>query len=353
MERLAPLSHFLPVTTLRRMRLLPVPGKVLVRKGQKVSATDVVAETNLAPEHLLIDAARGLGLPVQETDTHLQRRAGDDVMDGDILAGPVGLGRRVIRAPKSGKIVFAGEGQILMELDSPLFELKAGLPGIVTELYTDRGVEIEAVGGLVQGVWGNGKTDFGLLNVQMSSPNAVLMAGRLDVSQRGAVILGGICDDPEVLTAANDIPVRGLILSSLDSGLIPMAMKMKYPIMLVEGFGSIPMNPVAYKLLTTSERREIAINAVSWDRLKPSRPEALVQLPAAENPASQVDSRAFEAGQRVRVVSALPKMVTGVLASLKPAPVALPSGIRAQAAEVRLESGELLIVPLANLEVMD
>ena len=60
---LAPTTHVLPFTVVQRQRLLPVVGRVTARKGQKVNPADVVAEANLAAEHLLLSVARGLGLP--------------------------------------------------------------------------------------------------------------------------------------------------------------------------------------------------------------------------------------------------------------------------------------------------
>lgn len=348
----SPVTHFTAITTIRRRRFLPVPGRVLVRRGQKVAASEPIAEANLAPEHFLLDIARGLGVSAGKADIYIQRHAGDEVSEGDIVAGPVGLGRRVVRAPKDGRIVVAGGGQVLMEIASPPFVLKAGIPGVVTELFENQGAEIETTGSIVQGVWGNGRIDTGLLNALARSAQDPLTPDRLDVSQRGAVLLCGTCSDPASLAAAAEIPIRGLILASMDTALIPVAQKMRYPIIVVEGLGNLPMNPVVYKLLSTSDRRDVAVNAEAWDRLGNNRPEVVIPLPTSSQLPLSVEVVQFTAGQKVRVIGALHKVLIGTLATVRPGISVLPNGARAPAADVKLETGENMIVPLANLEVV-
>ena len=58
----APVTHILPLTYIRRPRLLPVPGRVLVHPGQKVNASDIVAEGHALGQHILIDVRRALGI---------------------------------------------------------------------------------------------------------------------------------------------------------------------------------------------------------------------------------------------------------------------------------------------------
>src|SRR3990172_9153258 len=101
---IAPVRHILPLTTIRRERVLPIPGKVVVRKGQKVGATDSVAEAKVNPEHLLLDVARGLKLPEEKADQAIHCKPGEKVAEGDVLAGPVGLAKRVIPATKNKKV---------------------------------------------------------------------------------------------------------------------------------------------------------------------------------------------------------------------------------------------------------
>jgi hypothetical protein len=248
--------------------------------------------------------------------------------------------------------VLAGGGQVLMETDSSPQELRAGMPGVVVDLIGERGVQIETIGALIQGVWGNGRVDYGLMSVLIRSPEETLPADRLDVSLRGSVILGGYCADMEVLKSAANLPVRGMILASMDAALIPYASRMHYPIVVIEGFGPIPMDSVAYKLLTTNDRREVALNAEPWDLYKGVRPEVMIELPATGEPPVPPDSDQYTPGQTVRIVRPPHAGKIGKITSVKTSLLTLPNGIKAAAAEIQLESNEQVVIPLVNLEIL-
>jgi len=349
----ASVTHILPLTFIHRQRSLPLKGRVVVRKGQQVTPGDTVAEANLNPEHLLLDIARGLNLPAKEADQYIQYEAGDEVQEGDVVAGPVGVGRRVVRAPQPGVVLVAGGGHVLLEVESPAYELKAGFTGLVADLIPDQGIIIETSGALIQGVWGNNRVDYGLLNVKASTPDEILTVDKLDVSLRGSVVLAGYCKDAEVLNFANELPLRGLILGSMEPALIPTALKVGFPLILVEGFGKLPLNSIAYRLLSTSERREVNLNAEGWDRYARSRPEIIIPLPSDGRLNSPPEMDEFEPGQQVRVISPPYQAKVGALISLRPGLTTLANGLRVRAGEVRLETGETLVIPLANLEIVE
>jgi hypothetical protein len=349
---LAQVTHILPITLIRRERLLSSSGRVVVRKGQKVSATDVIAEFRLNPRHMLLDIARSLSLPVREADQNIQCQTGDQVSQGDVLAGPVGFTKRVVRAPQNGRVIVAGEGQILLELEGPPVELKAGIPGTVADLVGDRGAIIETSGALIQGVWGNNRIDFGLMHVLARSPEDELKPDRMDVSLRGSVVLGGYCRDPQSLKLGVELPLRGMILGSMDAALLPYALKVSYPIIVLDGIGRRPMNPTAYKLLSTNDKREVSLNAEGWDRFTGKRPEVVIPLPASGNTSLPRDVVEFLPGQTVLVTRAPYAGQIGTLSNILLGLSVLPSGIKAQAAEIRLENGDNVVVPLTNLEVL-
>lgn len=348
---LAPVTHIIPLTKIRRARLLPTKGRVVVQVGQGVVASDVVAEARLQNQHTLVDVQRALNLDsAAETRKLIDRKLGERVQEGDVIAETGKIFRRVVRAPVNGVIVMISSGQVLIEADLAPLRLKAGMEGEIIEVIPEQGVLIETNGALVQGVWGNGQINQGMLVNLAKSADEELTPAKLDVSMRGSVVLGGWCSQPETLAAAAQLPLRGLILGAITPNLIPAAEQAEFPILVTEGFGQMGINNIAHKLLATNEQRNIAINATPWNAYSGERPEAVITLPAPGDTTQEVD--VFSAGQTVRVLT--PPFVgkTGILAEILGGMTTLDNGLRARAATIRLETGQEATVALANLDVL-
>ena len=349
---LAPVNHISGLTSIVRERLLPVSGTVLVRLNQKVSPMDVVAEARWAREHVLLDVARLLRVSPNVADRLVKCKVDDELAAGVEIAVGKGLFPRSVRAPREGRVVAVGGGQVLMEVGQSKVELRAGIPGTIVEILPNRGAVIQTAGALIQGVWGNGRIDSGLLVNLAEKPDGILTVGKLDISLRGSIILAGMVKDADTLQAAADLPVRGLILSSLFPSLIQKAREMRYPIMVTDGFGSLPMNSAAYKLLSTNAKREVTVNAEIFDRYSGARPEVIIPLPISSNPPSPREVETFAPGLQVRMRRPPFMGMIGSIVSVKPGLSVLPSGLRAPAAEVKLENDQTVVAPLVNLEVV-
>ena len=349
---LAPINHILSLTTVERERVLPVAGTVLAKLNQNVAPTDVIAEATWSREHVLIDVARTLDISLKVADRLIRVKVDDKVSEGKEIAVSKGIIPRTLRAPRDGRVVAAGGGQVLMETGDTAVQLRAGLPGIVVQIIPYRGALIRTVGALIQGSWGNGRIDTGLLQNLTDKPDDVLVASRLDISMRGSVILAGSVHDADTLRAAAELPVRGLILSSIQPTLLPIAQQMRFPIVSIDGFGQFSMNSMAYKLLTSNTKREATINAEAFNRYTGARPEVIIPLPVSQEPPFPEDINTLEPGQTVRMRRAPHAGVIGTLSRLHSGLTKLPSGLRAPTADVKLENGEQIVVPLVNLEIV-
>jgi len=349
---LAPVNHIVGLTSIVRERLLPVTGTVFVRLNQKVSPNEVIAEANWSREHILLDVARILRVTPNAADRLIKYKVDDRIAAKAEVAVGSGLFPHTVVSPRDGRVVAVGGGQVLLEVGETKIELRAGLSGTIIEIIPNRGAVIQTAGSLIQGIWGNGRIDSGSLVNIAESPEGVLSANRLDVSLRGSILLAGMVKDAEALKAAGELPVRGLILSSLYPSLIPVAREMRYPIMVTEGFGSLPMNSAAYKLLSTNAKRDVTVNAEVYDRYSGARPEAIIQLPISSDPPSPREVAEFAAGLQVRMRRPPALGMIGTIISIPSGLTMLPSGLRAPSAEVKLENGETVIAPLVNLEVV-
>lgn len=349
---LAPLTHFRATTTIRRSRMLPVEGNVRVELGARVSPGDTIARSKLSHRHLMLDASRSLGVPVERVQSLMQRQVGEQVEKGAIIAKRRGLAARLLRAPEDGMIAAVNQGQILLKVSDASSKLPARLPGEVIDIEPGRGVIIECVCAWIQGVWGNNRFADGILHLVSGKGDHMLNASEIDLSQRGVILVAGHCNQQQALELAAQVPIRGLILGSLATHLLPIAEKLDFPILLVEGFGEIPMNELALGLLRDHAGKEATINAQAQDVLKDQRPEILIPLEDAGNPPSPVELQSFRIGQTVRILRAPHIGKIGEITALLPHSTRFPSGIRAPGAEVALSTEGVTRVPLANLEVL-
>jgi hypothetical protein len=113
------------------------------------------------------------------------------------------------------------------------------------------------------------------------------------------------------------------------------------------------MNTAAYNLLSGHDLREVSLLAEPYDRFAGTRP-AIVIPSAAEGAPDLPQERAyFQPGSRVRIVRPPHRSQIGTLIGLRKGVDILPNGILAATGEIRLQNGTRVVLPLANLEVLE
>jgi hypothetical protein len=350
-----PVTRISPLATLRRERLLPVEGEVLVRMGARVDATDVVARAQVPERYHILDIAEALRASPEVVDRFIRVRPGQAVKAGQAIAGrriSLGLVPLVARVPQDSIVEAAGGGRVLLRSLGEPIEVRAHLPGIVSNVMPKVGALIETVGALIQGVWGSGDEAFGVLKVLVDGPDQPLRARSIDVASHGAVLVGGSTMDRAALQQALELQVRGIVIGSLDPTLVEMVKGLPFPVITTEGLGQASMARPIFQLLSTNDGREAAISGHTQPRWGAVRPEVIIPLPTKSAPALPPLGASLEVGAQVRVIRGPAMGAVGRVRHLPAYPLALETEATVWGAVVALEKGDEQFVPLYNLELL-
>jgi len=159
------------------------------------------------------------------------------------------------------------------------------------------------------------------------------------------------CELEESLLLAGSLPVGGLILGSMSPRLIPVALKQNFPIILLEGFGRIPINDEAEKALLNNIQSEISLNAVKRDHYAGIRPEISISLP--EDAPMEKYAVEFQTGQKVKIHTSQFAGKIGTITAQNVKPIELPNGIRTVTASILLQSNENVMLPVSNFDIIE
>lgn len=339
-----------PLTNVRRERMLPVAGEILVHMGERVEPIQVVARANLPGEFHILPVARLLGVPATRSERCLQVKLGDEVRQGQVIAA---RGRNRVRSPINGVLTASGAGRVLIEAQPTVLELRAYLHGAVANVLRNVGVVVETTGAVIQGTWGTGGENFGVLRCLVKNPDKPLRAKDIDPSCHGTIIIGGSGLDNAVLERAQELQVRGIVVGGFSPELIPRANPLPFPVIATEGIGDVPMSEPVFRLLTTHEGREASISGHTRVRWGVVRPEVVIPLPAETvPPAPPPGDTPLAVGAWVRVVRAPYAGQVGQVKALPAHTHRIETGARVHGAEIELSGGASVFVPLANLEVL-
>ena len=374
----------------RRERRLPVPGQVLVQAGQRVEPSDVLAHTTLTAEPVRIDVAADLDLPAAAVPKRLLLVTGTLVERGQVLAQRGGIGTRVSRTPVSG--TFTGYdpalGMATITMPDEPVSLQAHLKGIVTDIIPHYGAIVETPATLVRGIFGVGGEQHGVLKVVTAGHDEPVTADHVDARVTYAIVLGGSEVTAAALRAMIGRGARGVVAGSIEASeladflgytspenswrlgastigsngwIFPppgqgavAAVPPDFSVIIMEGFGSVPMCQRTFELLAAHDGQEVAIDATTRLRGGLARPEIIIPL-ARTTAVKWLEESGpkLEVGTQVRLLSPAYLGQTGYVVGLPVGPRAVQSGVTAPVADVSLPGGLRLRVPLVDIEVLE
>jgi hypothetical protein len=356
---------------LRKQRILPLKGDVLVEAGAAVGPDDVVAETFLPGDVQICNVANQLGVDQAMVPGKMLKKEGDEVEQGEVIARSsafFGLFKSSAQAPITGTIesISSVTGQVIIRGEPKPVQVKAYVRGKVVEVIPDEGVVVETFGTFIQGIFGVGGETFGELAIACDDPGQVLTPDHIKAEYRHKVVVGGSLVTAAALRKAIKHGVAGIVVGGFDDQDLRAFLgydlgvaitgheDLGITVIVTEGFGQIDMAPRTFDLLCRHAGSLASINGATQIRAGVIRPEVVIPVEGAEyvRHAAQ-SSGALGPGTPLRIIRAPHFGKLGTVTDLPPEPRALESGSKARVVGVKLEDGSEVVVPRANVEIIE
>jgi hypothetical protein len=358
---------------IKKRRILPLKGEVVVKVGDKVKPDDVVARTHLPGNVVPLNVANKLGIPPEDIELVMQKKVGDPIAEGEVIA----LKKSFIKwfsssaaATLDGSLESVSKvtGQVLQRGRPIPVEVTAYLLGEVTEVYEKEGVEVSCQGAFMQGIFGIGGETFGEIKIAAADNTTVLTDQLISADMAGKVVVGGSLVTADALKKAIKSGVKGIVVGGFDDKdlrdflgydigvAITGSEEIGITLVVTEGFGQINMAQKTFALLQGHEGEMACINGATQIRAGVIRPE--VVIPSATT-ATMADDKADSQIQGLAVdspVRVIRHPYFGRLGKVTdlPSPLQqLESESKARILEVEFDDGERAMIPRANVEMIE
>lgn len=364
-------------TVIRKPRLLPIPGTVLAKVGDRVRAETVVARAELPGKVHVVNVANLLGLAPDEIRDYLVKKEGEAVGHDEVIAENKPLikwFKTEVRSPIKGKMesVSTITGQVLLREPPRPLERLAYVDGAVVDLHPGQGVTVEASCSMVQGIFGIGGETWGDLVMAVDSPEKTMSASQVLPAMKTKIVVGGAFLGFETMKRAREIGVAALVVGGIhdkdlrellgyDLGVaITGTEQVGFTLVITEGFGTIPMAAKTFELLARHTGQKASISGATQIRAGVIRPEILIprrtDSPGAgpADPAVPAAERSgIKIGDHVRVIR---DPLFGRIGQV----TALPTDLRqietesvVRVLEVKFPDGASAVIPRANVEIIE
>ena len=356
----------------RTRRILPIAGDVLVELGDSVGAQDIVAQTFMPGDITPINIANVLSLPPADVPECMLVKEGDKIQAGDSLAmtkGIFGMFKNDYKSKVAGTIesISKTTGQVIVRGEPLPVQVSAFLAGEVVEVIPNQGVVIDAEVTFIQGIFGIGGETFGPIRMACASYTEELTADLITVEMKGAVIVGGARMTGEAIRKAIEVEAAAVVSGGIDDQdlkeilgydlgvAITGSEEIGVTLIITEGFGEIAMAERTFKLFASREGDEAAVNGATQIRAGVMRPEIVIPLSEQakqEQPEGEHTSGILDIGTPVRIIRDPHFGLIGTVSGLPSELQVLGSESKARVLVVKFNSGEVVTVPRANVELM-
>ncbi len=362
-------------TRIEKVRELPLPGKTLVKIGDRVKADTPVLSASLPGELDIVRIADRLGVEPADVLPGIKVKVGTKVKRGDLLCELktfFGLFRSVVQSPTSGVVEFITEvnAHVGIRRDPIPLTVAAYVEGAVIAVEQGKSVTIETTGCLIQGIFGVGGERHGQILPLGVSPSSVVTVSDLErVSEdlTGAVLVGGSTFDRGALHAARARGVAAVVTGSIDaetlqhfagsdvSVSITGDEDVPFSLIITEGFGKLPLAKRVMEYAEKFSGAKASVSGATQVRAGAMRPEIIIPSRPSNKKKAEPEkgsAKVLEPGSRVRAIRVPYFGELGTVTELPVEPARIESGGVVRVLKMRLDSGTEVTVPRANVELI-
>jgi len=245
--------------------------------------------------------------------------------------------------------------------------VSAYIPGKISKVLPDEGVIVETNGAFVQGIFGVGRETHGMIKMLVDSPEDVLTVESISPEDKDRVLVGGSYADLDVLRKAVEVGAAGLVVGGLSypdivefmGEIIGVAITgqedLGLTVIVTEGIGKMSMAHRTFNLLKRFNGYMASINGATQIRAGVIRPEIIISYAEEKEDSTSTEAPAegMKFGTPVRIIR---DPYFGFIGKVSALPVTLQkikTESHVRVLEVELEDGNRVIVPRANVEIIE
>ncbi|MFQ6606348.1 MAG: hypothetical protein ACE5DP_01660 [Fidelibacterota bacterium] len=359
-------------TKVLKERRLPLKGEVLVAKGAAVEPETVVAKTDLPGNVQMVNVANQLNADPSDVSDLMLIKEGGQISKGEVLAespGIFGLFKSKVISPTDGTVesISAVTGQVVLREHPIPVEIDGYSQGTVKEVIPEEGVIVETTAAFIQGIFGIGGENRGILHMVVESRDEEITPDKITPDFAGKIIVGGSFISLETYQKAIENKVNGVVVGGFNyhdlktilgytlGVAITGSEDLATTLIVTEGYGKIRIGQRTFDLLRKHEGKAASINGATQIRAGVIRPEIVIPLPPEEitgTPKAIHSSEGIQKGSLVRIIRAPYFGRMGTVVALPSKLHQMESETMVRVAEVEID-GDRMLIPRANLEMVE
>ena len=357
--------------TVKRRRELPLPGKAEVAVGARVKAADTVLAAELPGDIVVLRVADRMEMEPEDVIGGITVKDGDEVTRGQLLCETktfFGLFSTVLKSPVTGIVEFFTEVNAHLGIRKPPTPLTvtAYIDGVIEEIEAGKAVTISTEASLIQGIFGVGGERQGtILALNVATDEVVTVETLSSLDLTGKIVIGGTQFSEAALAYAGEHGAAAVVTGSIDAETLRNYVgyeigvsitgdeEVPCTVIVTEGFGALPLSTRIAELAKTLDGRTASVNGATQVRAGAMRPEIICPLPDESiGDADAGDTLGNLAiGSRIRVIRVPYFGGFGEVVELPKEPEQVASGARVRVLRAKLENGDVVTVPRANVEL--